>query len=660
MKKNQKKNMNKYISNKLNIPTYIIFLITLIYLEFIFRIFCTEKLLTPNFIYTILFIIPFSLILTIFSSLTKNKINSIITKIIIFIITVWFTACSIFKLKMGVFFSINGLGLANQLTSFINDTLKTIFNNFYIIILLFIPFILLLIFNKKINYTKINKKTTLKFIIALIISICVFHISLLINKNKDYSIYKLYNNINNHSLTIEKVGINISTYIELKRKIFGFKETSDNFIYTENIPVIEEIEETKYNIVKIDFDSINETNNTLKLMNEYFKNDPGTKQNKYTGLYKGKNLILFMAESFNSFIIDKKLTPTLYKLTNESFVFENFYSPVILSTIGGEFQELTGLYPNIGLLSSVWRKGKNYFPYGIGNVFNNLNYSTYAYHNNQYNFQNRDKYLKSIGFNNYIGCYNGLEERINCNIWPESDVEMIEATVEDYINNENPFMTYYVTVSGHMAYNWGNEMSKKHKEAVKNLPYSEEIKAYIATQIELDKALETLIQKLTEAGKLDDTVIALVGDHYPYDLTLNQINEVSKYERDSIIEINHSSFILWNNKTKKTTITKVGSQIDVLPTLLNIFGIEYDSRLIIGKDILSDTEGLAIFSNNSWVSDKGKYFSSTNKFIPNEGMEIDEEYISNINKIVNQKITMSQNIIKFNYYDYIFNTKTSE
>lgn len=138
-------------------------------------------------------------------------------------------------------------------------------------------------------------------------------------------------------------------------------------------------------------------------------------------------------------------------------------------------------------------------------------------------------------------------------------------------------------------------MSLKHKDEVKNLPYSEPVKAYIATQIELDKALELLINKLNEAGKLDDTVIALVGDHYPYDLTINQINELSTYERDSVVEINHSNFILWNNKTDTTVISKVGSQIDVLPTLLNLFGIEYDSRLIIGKDILSDTEGLAMF-----------------------------------------------------------------
>ena len=660
--------MKNIISNlkqtikKINIPLFIIFFFTFTYLELIFRIFCTEKVLTSTCFYTIIFNIIISILFTITSTLFNSKINNIVSKIILTISSFWYCINAIYKLKLDVYFSINSLGLANQLTSFLSDTFNTIFTNFYIIILLFIPLILTFIFNKKIFYNKINIKNFIIYFIIIVISITIFYSTMLINKKEDYSIYNLYHNINNHSLTVEKLGVNISTFIEIKRKIFGFKETNNGFIYIENIPVNNEIEEIVYNITNINFDNLSEntSNKTLLSMNEYFKNDPGTNQNKYTGLYKGKNLILFMAESFNSVAISKELTPTLYKLTNESFVFENFYSPVILSTIGGEFQELTGLYPHINLLSSVWRKGTNYFPYGIGNIFNNINYNTYAYHNNQYNFQNRDKYLKSIGFNNYVGCNNGLEEKINCKIWPQSDVEMIEATVDDYINSDSPFMTYYVTVSGHMAYNWGNKMSKKHKEAVQNLPYSEEVKAYIATQIELDQALETLIEKLDNAGKLDNTVIALVGDHYPYDLSLEQINEMSNYEKDSIIEINKSSFILWNNNTKKTTISKVGSQIDVLPTLLNIFGIIYDSRLIIGKDILSDTEGLAIFSNNSWVSDKGKYFSSSNKFIPNEEIEVDENYISNINKIVNQKITISQNIIKYNYYDYIFNqTETS-
>lgn len=649
--KQNKKEVKNTKQFKLNI--FFVYLTTIMFLEIIFRIFCTETLFPLSFLYTIVYSCVISLFLSILTSIFNEKTNNILSKIFIFILSIWYITNIVYKLKMDVFFSINSLGLANQLTSFLGDTFSTIGKHFTKLLIILIPFILSIVYRKRIIYIEKNKKNIIKYILTLIITIAIFYGSLFINKNKEYSMYKLYFKVSNNSLVVEKTGVLLSTTLELKEKIFKYK---DNNIVITTKPKEDIIEETKYNVLDINFDELsqNTTNQTLKQMNEYFKNDTPTKQNEYTGKYKGKNLILFMAESFNSIGVSKELTPTLYKLTNEGFVFENFYSPVILSTIGGEFQELTGLYPHINLLGSVWRKGTNYFEYGYGNIFKEANYKTYAYHNNQYNFQNRNNYLNAIGFDNYQGCNNGLEQKINCKIWPQSDSEMITATIDDYINNEEPFMTYYVTVSGHMAYNWGNAMSKKHKDKVEHLNYPTNIKAYIATQIELDEALNTLIAKLKEAGKLDDTVIALVGDHYPYDLEINEINQFSTYERDSIIEVNHSNFILWNNKTETTKVKKIGSQIDVLPTILNIFGLEYDSRLIIGKDILADNEGLAIFSNNSWVSDKGKYYSSTNKFEPFEGVTIEDNYVSNMNAIVNNKILMSKYIIQENYYDYIF------
>jgi len=634
--------------NNYKIHIFFIYLITFIFLELIFRIYCTENLLPLTTIYTLIYSISISLLLSILTSLFKHK--NIITPTIIFIITLWYMTNVIYKLKMAVFFSINSIGLANQLTSFWKDTINTLGTHYIKLLIMLLPFILILLINKKIKYIKIEKKEYLKYIITFMLTLSLFYCSLLINKNKEYSIYKLYFKISNNPLIVEKTGVLISTNLEIKEKIFKYKNT-----LTKNETTYKKIE-TKYNVLNIDFDKL--SNNTKdyrkKEMNNYFKNDIPTKQNDYTGMFKDKNLILIMAESFNSIAVSKELTPTLYKLTNEGFVFENFYSPIILSTIGGEFQEITGLIPHINLLSTTWKRGTNYYKYGYGNIFKEANYNTYAYHNNEYNFQSRNKYLNSIGFDNYLGCGNGLEKRINCNIWPQSDSEMIVNTIDDYINNDKPFMTYYVTVSGHMNYNWENAMSKKHKDKVNNLNYSTKIKSYLATQIELDEALNKLIENLKKHNKLDNTVIALVGDHYPYELNINEINELSQYKRDNIIEINHSSFILWNNKTETTKIKKVGSQIDVLPTLLNIFGIEYDSRLIIGKDILSDSEGLAIFANGSWISDKGKYYSTTNKFEPFENVKIDKKYISNMNEKVNNKILMSKYIIEEDYYNYIF------
>ena len=192
-------------------------------------------------------------------------------------------------------------------------------------------------------------------------------------------------------------------------------------------------------------------------------------------------------------------------------------------------------------------------------------------------------------------------------------------------------------------------MASRNWKQVKDLPYSNNVKAYLATQMELDRALETLINKLNEKGILDNTVIALVGDHYPYTLSIDQVNEVSDYTRDEVVEVNRSNFILWNSEMDEPVkVDKVGSQIDVLPTLLNLFGIEYDSRLMMGQDILSDNPGVAIFSNRSWVSDYGTYFSSGKEFVPKENVEIPEDYVGEMNREVANKFTMSQSFLKYN------------
>ena len=141
-----------------------------------------------------------------------------------------------------------------------------------------------------------------------------------------------------------------------------------------------------------------------------------------------------------------------------------------------------------------------------------------------------------------------------------------------------------------------------------------------------------------------------MGDHYPYYLSIDEVNEISSYEKDSVVEVNRSNFILWNSEMETIEIDKVGSQIDVLPTIYNLFGVQYDSRLIIGKDILSTEPGLAIFGNSSWVSDKGTYFSSSGKFVSKNGEEVSEDYIKYMNRVVSNKITMSRYIMQNDYY----------
>ena len=403
-------------------------------------------------------------------------------------------------------------------------------------------------------------------------------------------------------------------------------------------------------------EKIEQTNDeTLKSIYQYIDSVTPTNKNEYTGYFKDKNLIFILAEGFNSIAVDKELTPTLYKLTNSGFVFNNFYSPVFLSTTGGEFQATTGLIPSQTILN-LWKSNSPDIRYALGNSFSKEGYTAKAFHNWTYSYYSRQVTMKTLGYDSYMGIGNGLEKLINRK-WLPRDVDMMKVTT-DYYTKEDKFVTYYITVSGHAPYNFGggNSTALRYKDLVKDLPYSTAVKAYLAAQIELDRALETLINRLDKAGVLEDTVLAVVGDHYPYTLSMKDINSISTYERDEIVEVNRSNFIIWNSEMEETIeVDKVGSQIDVLPTLLNLFDIEYDSRLIIGQDILSDNDGIVIFSDRSWVTDYGTYFAADERFVAKENVSIPEGYVDIVNQSVSNKFTMSNLFIKYNIYEKLVN-----
>ena len=643
------------MKKQFNILFYLTFLI--LYLEILTKVFITKSF--SGLLLTFVFSIPIILILYLITNIFKRKGNIVLTYIISVIFILYYCFQFFFHRLFSNIFSFNTIGLASNALDFTNIIFDVVLKNIWVVLLYLIPLVLLIIFQKHINFTRTSlKKIIICFVLTIVIWIASL-LCLLINKNDTYSAYNLYYNINSETKTVETFGMFTYTRLDIKRVLFGFEEklTVEEEPVLPSPPEEEEPEEEviTYNEIEIDFDTLiaNETNGTIKSMLEYFKNSEATNKNEYTGMFEGKNLIFILAEGYNMIAAREDLTPTLYKLTHEGFVFNNFYSPVFLSTTGGEFQATTGLIPTQSILSD-WKKNKPTIKYALGNAFSKIGYSANSYHNWTYTYYSRQKTMETLGFTSYMGCGNGMEDLINCS-WLPSDVDMINATLPLYEEN-TPFVTYYVTVSGHAPYAYnstGNSIALNNIDYVKDLPYSNNVKAYLATQIELDRALEALINSLEEQGILEDTVIALVGDHYPYTLTIDEINEISDYERDEIIEVNRSNFILWNSEMDTVEIDKVGSQIDVLPTLLNLFGIEYDSRLIVGKDILSDAPGLAIFSNRSWVSDYGTY--KNGKFTLKEGKTLENisDYVSDMNNLVANRFTLSANIIKYNMYEYL-------
>lgn len=625
---------------KINLLNYIV----LIFFEAMFALISFDIYSKGEVLSILIYSLFVSFVMTILMTIWSEKVNRIFGYIIYFIFCFWFALETIFKAFLQTFFSLDCFKLSDQAMGFAGETIKVIVGNIHYLILFFLPFILLIIFRKKIDLNiKENKKYLYSYIILIPLSFLSYRLYINSTKdNKDISLYDLYYNTNNIPLSIQKMGVLSSTGLDIYRNIFGFEDKVIEVNYEE-----ENNDEDLFVYEKNNLDLDLSSNKLNKDIKEYIDNNPGTSKNKYTGMFENKNLIFVVAESFSEIGIDKDRTPTLYKLTNNGFIFDNFYVPYYLSTIGGEFQSLTGLYPNYSTLTK-WKSGKNSFPYGLATTFKEKGYNTYAYHAHDGYFQNRYKYLKALGFDNFKACNMGLN--INCNMWPESDIEMIKATTNDYINSDKPFMTYYMTVSGHLDYTKeSNSIVSKNWDLVKNLDYSDKAKSYLATQIELDRAMESLLKELENKGILEDTVIVLLADHYPYGLSLEEINELSSYQRDELFEINHNALIIYNSSMKNTNVTKVGMPIDVLPTIYNLFDIKYDSRLFAGSDLLSNNEGMVILDNLSWITDKGKYNSLNGKY----SGDIDSDYINNINNIIQNKIIFSRNMITYDGYRYI-------
>lgn len=625
---------------KINLLNYIV----LIFFEAMFALISFDIYSKSEVLSILIYSLFSSFIMTILMTVGSEKTNKIFSYIIYFVLCFWFALEAIFKSFLQTFFSLDCFKLSDQAMGFAGETIKVIVGNIHYLILFFLPFILLIIFRKKIDLNiKENKKYLYSYIILISLSFLSYRLYINSTKdNKDISLYDLYYNTNNIPLSIQKMGVLSSTGLDIYRNIFGFEDKVIEVNYEE-----ENNDEDLFVYEKNNLDLDLSSNKLNKDIKEYIDNNPGTSKNKYTGMFENKNLIFVVAESFSEIGIDKDRTPTLYKLTNNGFIFDNFYVPYYLSTIGGEFQSLTGLYPNYSTLTK-WKSGKNSFPYGLATTFKEKGYNTYAYHAHDGYFQNRYKYLKALGFDNFKACNMGLN--INCNMWPESDIEMIKATTNDYINSDKPFMTYYMTVSGHLDYTKeSNSIVSKNWDLVKNLDYSDKAKSYLATQIELDRAMESLLKELENKGILEDTVIVLLADHYPYGLSLEEINELSSYKRDELFEINHNSLVIYNSAMKNVNISKTGMPIDVLPTIYNLFNIRYDSRLFAGSDLLSNNEGMVILDNLSWITDKGKYNSLNGKY----SGDIDSDYINNINNIIQNKIIFSRNMITYDGYRYI-------
>ena len=680
------------------------FVALFLYFELLFhfiRFTTTVKFLSYKMLFSIFYGLIFGVIVSVFPRI----VSVILTFVLTVLITVYFVVQIIYSGVFDTYLSLSGsIKMTTQAFDFTDVIFKEMGNEWWVIILLLLPVILLSVLIRK--YLNFNRHKVIPYIIlcaASVFSFLIIIIKMDMDNKEIYSAYEVYSNYTSVDMAVERLGVTESLWLDTKLGIKeklghagnevtfvvenDFEETTEDDIKdiadgTENIAgndntneetidkkddskktsedEKENVIDTSPNILDIDFDELMETapNENIRAMHEYIKNVIPTNKNEYTGMFEGYNLIFVVAEGFYGEVIDQRRTPMLYKMAYEGFVFDNYYTPLWYgSTIGGEYADLTGLMPKSGGYLSMTKSGmnKNDMMFTLSRQLLSQGYKVTGYHNNYYTYYDRDISHPNLGYD-WIGVGNGYEPEYNeygTMLWPQSDERLIDTTFDEYASDE-PFHTYYLTVSGHVMYNFGgNAMAKKHQDLVEDLDYSETTKAYIACQYELELAMESLVKKLEEEGIADKTLIVLTADHVPYD-DKEVCDELVGHTLDSTFEWYENTLIIWSASMEKPVyVDKYCSSLDILPTVSNLMGLDYDSRMLVGQDILSDKEGFVMFNDRSFITDRMSYNANTGEAKSLDGSPVDEDYLDNRITQVRNKFSMAENICDYDYYRYI-------
>lgn len=570
----------------------------------------------------------------------------------------------------GDFMPVSQIGMGgNVIVNFNSQLLYGIRQNLLKILLLLLPLvavILCLILRRAqaLRFRLRWKQTMASFAVLLALLLTVTGL-MYAGRNKAFSVYHTFTNVDTSTdSSYKKIGMLATTAQELRYMLFG---GSGSIMITPSSLNISDVPRTyssnSYNVIEsIDFTALagSAGSDILKATDEYLANATPTRKNNYTGLLKDYNLITICAESFCPCFISEELTPTLYKLSHTGILFENYYGTFQSVTTNGEYTMCMGLYPDMSRTktdSSFNVAGTNYLPFCLGNALKGMGYQAWGYHDYIGDFYNRNITHANMGYT-FKAADSGLAMKID---WPSSDLEMMEASIDDYINSGEPFHAYYMTFSGHYQYNWDNAMSAKNRDAVKDLPYSEPVKAYIACNLELEYALEYLMQRLEEAGVADKTCIVLTNDHYPYGLTEDEYNELAGQTLDTTFEKYRNSFICYvPGLSENIVVDEYCSTADILPTLLNLFGVDYDSRLLAGTDVLSSGIHVAVLSDKSFLTKTFRYDAGTETVIPaDENTTVSGKLAEAYRLYVDSRFQLSGNILNSDYYAHVFARESS-
>ena len=658
---------------------WIFFPLALLYHELLLRAFDTQNaFFRGTLVMVVLFSVATGLLLSLLVNLLHNRrlaqvLTLVVTALWTLLLCVEYYCRSYFKSYFSVGFICTMTG--NVVTGFGSTIPGIVAQRLPFIVAALLPLALCILLRKRIVTEHRMSKWSLLFVTA--VSVIFLLIGEGLARWGTYGDSYTYNF--QTDAAVSQFGLHTAVRLEAEYALFGTPQPKLELPTQEDEPDDPPAATTPveygYNALDIDFQALADSasDSTLRSMAQYFGSLTPSKKNEYTGLFQGKNLVLITAEAFSPWFISRELTPTLYKLTHEGFVCENYYQPGWgQSTTGGEYAVMTGLLPTwVGSNVSFYASANDDMPFALGNQLRALGYRIGAYHDNIYNYYNRDKTHPNLGYD-YQGVGSGLAMTEDGS-WPYSDLEMVQNTIGDYIDgyvsDGTPFHVYYMTVSGHGSYGWGHAMAAKNRaKAQAAYPNaSTQVQSYVAANLELENALTYLLEQLEAAGIAEDTVICMSADHYPYLLAepetdyYNELRGVVDSERDT--DRYRNALVLWcGGMENAVTVTEPCSAVDIVPTLSNLFGLKYDSRLLSGRDVLdkdydagsaSGSIPLVILptsSGNSWATAAGVFEASTRTFNARPGVTVEEDYVSRVNNIVALQYNYAQQLIARDYY----------
>lgn len=614
-----------------------------------------------------------SILISIFLTIFKNILKKIVGTTISLILMIYaFMEVNLF-FYLGFFMGIGNAEQGFKVIDYFKEFFSSVRLSTYLIIILFIIFnVYYLYIDKKIKERRLSNTKYFKFEIesiknkSLVYALTILTILLLslsyygtLQSKRMQNKLQSINNINllinpeNSNLSVSQFGVYVYGISDLISNIFKLEEKFEfDYIKKEHNSYV--TDDTRY-IDDYSWNALieNENNYTYNNLNNYFINREITPKNKYTGYFEGKNLIFILMESVGEMIIHPELFPNFYKLYSDGMTFTNNYSPRNSCATGNnELTSMTSLYTINNTCNANTYK-RNTYSQSIFNAFNNIGYVTSSYHNYAEFYYSRRVIHSNMGSGAYRNVTDlGIMWSALYEEWP-SDVELIEKAVPYFIE-EDKFMAYLTTVTAHQPYSVSSTYGNKNLELLDDYDYSLPLKRYFSKLIEFDNSLGLLLDMLKEKDKLDDTVIVLTGDHYPYGLADKYINEALNYDVTINNEVDRTPLIIYNSLAEPKQIDKYTSIIDILPTILNLFNIKYDPRLYFGNDILSDYRDLVVFADGSWQNKVGFYKSTNRRFISNSDDNVyTNDEIKQINKEIDLKRKMSTLAIRNNYFDYL-------